>query len=160
MQIYFVDTVFAFIFSKFAVAGILSNYLIIKCLPIMTKHVPLFYLSEVFGYWRYSSLLYNLCSSGIGWQMAESPELFDTAFTLQERLDIPDGFVQREMVYISILLGTLVLCLFFSSCRGGWRNWGKGTGRGICNCWKAFLIIFPLRQKWRMWMMGCAILLE
>ena len=41
MQIYFVDTVFAFIFSKFA-AGILSNYLIIKCLPIMTKHVPLF----------------------------------------------------------------------------------------------------------------------
>ena len=40
--------------------------------------------------------------------MAESPELFDTAFTLQERLDIPDGFVQREMVYISILLGTLV----------------------------------------------------
>ena len=45
--------------------------------------------------------------------MAESPELFDTAFTLQERLDIPDGFVQREMVYISILLGTLVLCLFF-----------------------------------------------
>ena len=40
-------------------------------------------------------------------------ELFDTAFTLQERLDIPDGFVQREMVYISILLGTLVLCLFF-----------------------------------------------
>lgn len=50
MQIYFVDTVFAFIFSKFAVAGILSNYLIIKCLPIMTKHVPLFYLSEVFGY--------------------------------------------------------------------------------------------------------------
>lgn len=57
--------------------------------------------------------LYNLCSSGISWQMAESPELFDTAFTLQERLDIPDGFVQREMVYISILLGTLVLCLFF-----------------------------------------------
>lgn len=51
-------------------------------------------------------------------KMAESPELFDTAFTLQERLDIPDGFVQREMVYISILLGTLVLCLFFSSCRG------------------------------------------
>lgn len=46
-------------------------------------------------------------------KMAESPELFDTAFTLQERLDIPDGFVQREMVYISILLGTLVLCLFF-----------------------------------------------
>ena len=67
MQIYFVDTVFAFIFSKFAVAGILSNYLIIKCLPIMTKHVPLFFTSRKYSVTDDILLfLYNLCSSGIG----------------------------------------------------------------------------------------------
>lgn len=99
MQIYFVDTVFAFIFSKFAVAGILSNYLIIKCLPIMTKHVPLFYLSEVFGYWRYSSLLYNLCSSGIGWQNGWKPRTFRYCFHLAGKAWYSRQVCSRDGLY-------------------------------------------------------------
>lgn len=80
----------------------------------MTKHVPLFL---PLGSIRLLTIFFSFCiifvHPALADKMAESPELFDTAFTLQERLDIPDGFVQREMVYISILLGTLVLCLFF-----------------------------------------------
>ena len=82
----------------------------------MTKHVPLFL---PLGSIRLLTIFFSFCiifvhpALALADKMAESPELFDTAFTLQERLDIPDGFVQREMVYISILLGTLVLCLFF-----------------------------------------------
>ena len=80
----------------------------------MTKHVPLFL---PLGSIRLLTIFFSFCiifvHPALADKMAESPELFDTAFTLQERLDISDGFVQREMVYISILLGTLVLCLFF-----------------------------------------------
>lgn len=80
----------------------------------MTKHAPLFL---PLGSIRLLTIFFSFCiifvHPALADKMAESPELFDTAFTLQERLDIPDGFVQREMVYISILLGTLVLCLFF-----------------------------------------------
>lgn len=80
----------------------------------MTKHVPFFL---PLGSIRLLTIFFSFCiifvHPALADKMAESPELFDTAFTLQERLDIPDGFVQREMVYISILLGTLVLCLFF-----------------------------------------------
>ena len=80
----------------------------------MTKHVPLFL---PLGSIRLLTIFFSFCiifvHPALADKMAESPELFDTAFTMQERLDIPDGFVQREMVYISILLGTLVLCLFF-----------------------------------------------
>ena len=80
----------------------------------MTKHVPLFL---PLGSIRLLTIFFSFCiifvHPALADKMAENPELFDTAFTLQERLDIPDGFVQREMVYISILLGTLVLCLFF-----------------------------------------------
>ena len=76
----------------------------------MTKHVPLFL---PLGSIRLLTIFFSFCiifvHPALADKMAESPELFDTAFTLQERLDIPDGFVQREMVYISILLGTLVL---------------------------------------------------
>ena len=72
----------------------------------MTKHVPLFL---PLGSIRLLTIFFSFCiifvHPALADKMAESPELFDTAFTLQERLDIPDGFVQREMVYISILLG-------------------------------------------------------
>ena len=98
----------------------------------MTKHVPLFL---PLGSIRLLTIFFSFCiifvHPALADKMAESPELFDTAFTLQERLDIPDGFVQREMVYISILLGTLVLCLFF---------------------------FFMQRRMKKLWMMGCAIL--
>ena len=81
----------------------------------MTKHVPLFL---PLGSIRLLTIFFSFCiifvHPALADKMAESPELFDTAFTLQERLDIPDGFVQREMVYISILLGTLVVVGHFT----------------------------------------------
>ena len=62
-------------------------------------------------------------------KMAESPELFDTAFTLQERLDIPDGFVQREMVYISILFRYIgAVPLLFLHAEADEEIEGKGPG--------------------------------
>ncbi len=114
----------------------------------MTKHVPLFL---PLGSIRLLTIFFSFCiifvHPALADKMAESPELFDTAFTLQERLDIPDGFVQREMVYISILLGTLVLCLFFFFMQRRMKKLRERDRERYRNCWKAFLIIFPLRQK-------------
>ena len=60
----------------------------------MTKHVPLFL---PLGSIRLLTIFFSFCiifvHPALADKMAESPELFDTAFTLQERLDIPDGFV-------------------------------------------------------------------
>jgi hypothetical protein len=68
----------------------------------MTKHVPLFL---PLGSIRLLTIFFSFCiifvHPALADKMAESPELFDTAFTLQERLDIPDGFVQREKNIVS-----------------------------------------------------------
>ena len=63
----------------------------------MTKHVPLFL---PLGSIRLLTIFFSFCiifvHPALADKMAESPELFDTAFTLQERLDIPDGFLHAE----------------------------------------------------------------
>ena len=93
----------------------------------MTKHVPLFL---PLGSIRLLTIFFSFCiifvHPALADKMAESPELFDTAFTLQERLDIPDGFVQREMVYISILLGAVPL--LFLHAEADEEIEGKGPG--------------------------------
>ncbi len=94
----------------------------------MTKHVPLFL---PLGSIRLLTIFFSFCiifvHPALADKMAESPELFDTAFTLQERLDIPDGFVQRDGLYFHSL-GTLVLCLFFLHAEADEEIEGKGPG--------------------------------
>ena len=114
----------------------------------MTKHVPLFL---PLGSIRLLTIFFSFCiifvHPALADKMAESPELFDTAFTLQERLDIPDGFVQREMVYISILLGTLVLCLFFFFMQRRMKKLRERDRERYLQLLEGFLYNLPIAAK-------------
>ena len=87
----------------------------------MTKHVPLFL---PLGSIRLLTIFFSFCiifvHPALADKMAESPELFDTAFTLQERLDIPRRVCsKRDGLYFHSFRYIGAVPLLFSSCRGG-----------------------------------------